>query len=120
MNSYTVEIDIPDGCDVEQAGETVTIDVNEDEYILDAASDTGINLPSRCRQGWCTTCAADLIEGKIDQSDSRRYYDVDEEADFTLTCTATPQSDLHIRACQYDAILDHRAEHDLPPGKSKR
>jgi ferredoxin len=120
VSTHTVEIEIPESCDVDRAGETVEIDVSEDEYVLDAATEMGIDLPASCRQGWCTTCAADLLDGEVDQSDSQRYYDVDEAASFTLICTATPQSPLHIRACQHDAILDHRAEHDLPPGTSKQ
>ncbi|HET7324175.1 MAG TPA: 2Fe-2S iron-sulfur cluster-binding protein [Halococcus sp.] len=120
MSSHTVAIEIPAECDVEQAGETVEIEVPENQYVLDAAYDAGIDLPSSCRQGWCTTCASKLEAGEVDQSDSRRYYDVDEEADFSLICTAKACSDLHIRACQHDEILDHRAAHDLPPGNSKR
>lgn len=46
-------------------------------------------------------------------------YDVDSEAGVILTCTARPR-DLVVRACQHDAMLDHRAAHDLPPGRSKR
>jgi len=117
---HTVEISIPDDCDVEQAGETVSIEVAEDEYVLAAARSAGVWLPADCQQGWCTTCASKLVEGEVDQSDARRYYDVDEEAGFVLICTAKPRSDLAIEACKHEAMLDHRADHDLPPGKTKR
>lgn len=120
MTSYRVEISLPEDCDMEQAGETVAIEVDESEYVLAAARREGVWLPADCQQGWCTTCAAELLEGAVDQSDARRYYDVDEAADLILPCTARPRSDLRIRACQYDEMLDHRAEHDLPPGRSKR
>ncbi len=33
----------------------VTIDYAEDEYILEAAEDTGMRLPYDCRSGTCTT-----------------------------------------------------------------
>ena len=120
MRGYTVEIEVPADCDVEQAGENVTVDVSEDDYVLHAARKAGVWLPADCQQGWCTTCAAALLSGEVDQSDARRYYDVDAEADLFLPCTAKPRSDLRIRACQHERMLDHRAAHDLPPGRSKR
>ena len=120
MSSYTVEIEVPADCDVAQSGETVEIEVPETEYLLSAARSEGLWLPADCQQGWCTTCAAELLEGEVDQSDAKRYYDEDEEADLILPCTAKPRSDLRIRACQYEEMLDHRADHDKPPGRSKR
>ncbi|WP_135830593.1 2Fe-2S iron-sulfur cluster-binding protein [Halorussus halobius] len=120
VTSYTVEIEVPEDCGIEQAGETVTVEVPETEYVLSAARSQGVWLPADCQQGWCTTCAARLLDGEVDQSDAKRYYDADEAAGLVLPCTAKPASDLRIRACQYDAMLDHRASHDLPPGRSKR
>lgn len=120
MSSYTVDIEVPEDCAVEQAGETVSVEVPEDEYVLAVARAKGVWLPADCQQGWCTTCAAELLEGEVDQSDARRYYEEDREADLILPCTAKPRSDLRIRACQQDAMLDHRAVHDRPPGHSKR
>ncbi|ODR79962.1 ferredoxin [Haladaptatus sp. W1] len=120
MSSYTVEIEVPEECDVEQAGETVEIDVPEDEYLLAAARESGVWLPADRQQGWCTTCAAELLSGDVDQSDARRYYEEDREEDMILPCTAKPRSDLAFEACQYEEMLDVRAEHDQPPGRSKR
>jgi ferredoxin len=119
---HTVEIVVPEDCAElpEHAGETVEIEVSEGEYVLAAAREAGVWLPADCQQGWCTTCAAELLTGEVDQSDARRYYGIDREADLFLPCTAKPRSDLRIRACQHGAMLDHRAEHDLPPGSSKR
>ncbi|WP_101297206.1 hypothetical protein [Halegenticoccus soli] len=49
---------------------------------------------------------------------ARRYYE--DEGDLILTCTATPRSDLRIEVCKHEETLDHRAEHDRPPGTAKR
>lgn len=117
--TYSVEIVVPEDADSERAGETVEIEVGENEYVLAAARERGPWLPADCQQGWCTTCAAELLEGEVDQSNAKRYYEVDEEEDMILTCTAKPRSDLRIRAHQYREMLEHRAEHDKPPGKSK-
>ncbi|WP_232688531.1 2Fe-2S iron-sulfur cluster-binding protein [Halobacterium zhouii] len=120
MTTYTVTLDIPADAGIEQAGETVTVEVDEDEYVLWAAREAGVWLPADCQQGWCCTCAAKRLDGVLDHSDARRYYDVDAAADFVLPCRATPDSDCHLRAFQYEEMLDHRADHDLPPGNSKR
>jgi len=120
VTSYTVEIEVPDDCDIAQAGETVTVAVAETASVLSAARSAGVWLPADCQQGWCTTCAAQLLDGEVDSSDAKRYYDEDVAAGLILTCVAKPESDLRLRACQSDAMLDHRAAHDLPPGRSKR
>ena len=120
MTSYTIEFVVPEDASLKQAGETLEIEVDEDEYLLAAARQVGLWLPADCQQGWCTTCAARLLDGEVDQGDARRYYDIDEDAGFVLTCTAKPRSDCRIEVDAYDAILDHRAAHDLPPGRSKR
>ena len=120
MSSYTVVIEVPEDCEMAEAGTTVELEVDESEYVLAAAREVGVWLPADCQQGWCTTCAAELLEGEVDQSNAQRYFESDAEADLILPCTAKPRSDLRIRACRYDEMLDHRAEHDKPPGRSKR
>ncbi|MFC7045633.1 2Fe-2S iron-sulfur cluster-binding protein [Halobacteriaceae archaeon GCM10025711] len=120
MTTYDVTIEVPEDAEVDQAGETVTIPVEDSEYVLAAARNAGVWLPADCQQGWCTTCAARLESGEVDQSDARRYYDTDEDAGLILTCTAKPLSDLHIVSHQQDAMLAERAAHDLPPGNAKR
>ena len=144
---YTVELVVPDDCEVERvadgaavdveravgeaasgpnghavslAGETFELEVDEDEYVLWAARNAGVWLPADCQQGWCCRCAGELRSGELDQTDSRRYFEEDRDAALHLLCTATPASDCRIRVCQYEAMLEERASHDLPPGRSKR
>lgn len=118
--TYTVDFVIPEDADLEQASETITIEVGVDQTLLWAAREEGLWLPADCQQGWCVTCAAALLSGEVDQSNARRHYDVDDEAGLIMTCVAKPRSDLRVRVCQYDRMLEHRASHDLPPGRSKR
>ncbi|MDL5361293.1 2Fe-2S iron-sulfur cluster-binding protein [Halalkalicoccus sp. NIPERK01] len=117
--THRAEILVPEDADSDRAGETVEIEVGEDDYVLAAARDEGLWLPADCQQGWCTTCAAELLEGEVDQSDAKRYYESDEEAGMILPCTAKPRSDLRIRSHQQREMLEHRAENDNPPGKAK-
>jgi ferredoxin len=117
MATYDVEIRF--GGDMERAGETVTIPVDDDEYILAAARAADVWLLADCQTGWCTTCAGRLIEGEVDQSNAKRYFEEDEEEGFILPCTARPRSDLVIEVGVQNALLEHRAAENLPPGKAK-
>ena len=92
----------------------VPVDVRDDQYLFDAAAEAGLDLPSMCLQGWCTTCAGRLLEGKVDQSEARRLYPQDEAAGFVLLCSAFPRSDLRILTGQSEAMRAYRRAHGLP------
>jgi len=100
-------------------GSTHTVPCRADEHVLDAARRAGLELPSACEQGWDLACAVRVVEGRVDQTDARRYYPQDEEAGFALICTAKPLSDLRLRTHQNDAMRAHRRDHRLPAPRGR-
>ena len=98
---------------VQPSGRTFTVE--RDEPILSAAIRQGIGLPYGCKDGACGSCKSRLVEGRvIHGAHQSKALSAEEEAGgWTLTCQATPQTDVVIEARTrvvgiHDAYLDHR------------
>ena len=76
----------------------VTIDVAEDEYILEAAEDAGLRLPYDCRSGTCTTCMQRCLEGEMDQDLAFAISDEELAKGYRLICIGSPLSDIVLDA----------------------
>lgn len=70
-----------------------TIQVPDDQYILDIAEDCGIRLPSGCKQGECSACVAKLISGEVNQSEQKFLRSQEIQAGYVVTCVTYPMSD---------------------------
>ncbi len=99
-NTYTVEIN--------HKGETHTIQVAESQNILDAANNAGIDLPFSCSAGVCTTCAAQIISGEVEQSDGMGVSPELQAEGYALLCVSYPRSDIKLESGKEDIVYQRQ------------
>lgn len=94
--SYTVQI--------HHQGNTYAIEVPADKTVLQSAYAAGIDLPSSCNAGVCTTCAAQILEGTVDQSDGMGINPELQKQGYALLCVSYARSDLKIATEKEDEV----------------
>ena len=65
----------------------------DDNNIVDAAADHGIDLPYSCKGGVCATCRCHLREGEVTMATNYGLEPWEVEAGFVLACQSRPVSD---------------------------
>ncbi len=71
-----------------------TLEVPDNQTVLKAADGCGLQLPSSCNAGVCTTCAAQLLSGTVEQGDGMGLSSELKEQGYALLCVSYPRSDL--------------------------
>jgi len=95
-NTYTVEIN--------HQGKTYSLTVPENQTILAAAQAAGIDLPTSCGAGVCTTCAALITEGTVDQAGGMGVSAELQTLGFALLCVAYPRSNIKLESEKEDRV----------------
>ena len=97
-NTYTVEIS--------HQGTVHTIQVSADQTVLEVADAAELNLPSSCHAGVCTTCAALLTEGSVDQSEGMGVSPELQAQGYALLCVSYPRSNLKVETEKEDTVYN--------------
>ena len=98
--NYTVEI--------HHQGKTEIIQVAENQTILNAAADADLDLPFSCSAGVCTTCAAQIIEGEVSQTDGMGLSPDLQAEGYALLCVAYPRSDIKLESNKEDEVYSRQ------------
>lgn len=84
---------------IEWTVEGATTEVQEDETLLDAALDDGLDVPCHCGLGVCGQCTSEVPgpgSEYVDHDGNQYLTDEQVQAGFVLTCVAYPKRDFEI------------------------
>ena len=86
--------------EVEFVKQGETVELSNDQPILDQGEDEGWDLPYACRQGQCVSCAGRIADGASEDFVEHDNQQMLEEAEiddgYTLTCVAYPRDSFSI------------------------
>ncbi|WP_435075151.1 2Fe-2S iron-sulfur cluster-binding protein [Halorubrum sp. HHNYT27] len=86
--------------EVEFVKQGETIELSNNQPILDQGEDAGWDLPYACRQGQCVSCAGHITDGPSEDYVEHDNQQMLEEAElddgYTLTCVAYPRDSFSI------------------------
>lgn len=79
-----------------------TIEVEEDEFILDVAEEKGIELPYSCRAGCCFDCLGKVTQGQVEHTTQSLNFLTPEEleAGYVLLWSCKPSTNCTVRTHQ--------------------
>jgi ferredoxin len=83
-----------------------TVEVPADSYILETAEEQGMELPSSCRQGVCSTCTVKTIEGTVDQSEGSYLSEEQIAQGYVLICISHPLSNCVFETHKEEEVLN--------------
>ena len=86
--------------EVEFVKQGETVELSNDQPILDQGEDAGWDLPYACRQGQCVSCAGQIADGPsedfVEHDNQQMLEDAEIDDGYTLTCVAYPRDSFSI------------------------
>lgn len=95
-NTFTAEVN--------HRGTVKTVEIPDDKPILDVLQAAGLDLPFSCSAGVCTTCAALVTEGSVNQADGMGVSPELQADGYALLCVAYATSDLKLETEKEDEV----------------
>ena len=98
-----------------------SFEVPQDEPLLHGLEAHGVSLPYGCRYGGCISCAAKLLDGKVDQSAGVALNGRQLADGYVLLCVAIPKSDctLDVGVESHDKLYRNPFQSPLRPDELK-
>jgi len=86
--------------EVEFVKQGETVELSNDQPILEQGEDEGWDLPYACRQGQCVSCAGRIADGPsedfVEHDDQQMLEEAEIDDGYTLTCVAYPRDSFSI------------------------
>ena len=87
--------------------ERTIVEVAANEYILGAAREQNINIPSACNASTRVVCTGKLLAGQVDRDDRCFLKETELKTGFVLVYRAYPTSNCIILTHQEDELLSN-------------
>ena len=86
-----------------------SIEVGDEETILEAALAAGIDYPFGCQSGNCGSCKSRLLAGEVELTEYSEFALTDEERDRgeILACSSLPLADCQVAWLELDETVQH-------------
>nr|WP_086939251.1 2Fe-2S iron-sulfur cluster binding domain-containing protein [Thaumasiovibrio occultus] len=74
--------------------QNITIESDNNQTVLEAMLNAGVNFPHRCQVGVCATCLCKLRHGDVRYELAPMLTEQEQQEGWIFTCLAIPASDL--------------------------
>lgn len=98
--SYTVTLLTNEG----NFDKVQTLEVDDQQTILEAATLNGIDLPQCCGAGSCSHCVGRVLAGDVEQDDQTVLTERQKDRGFVTLCQAKPKADTVVRTHMFEDL----------------